>query len=430
MAIVNKIKENKGLILTIVLSILFVIILIVFIVTNSKRDRKEGCFGGKRISDCLKVYDKYPKITFDKLNSNNILTNPQGINYRLKDFYIASSYMSSYPCGHTKDLVSYDSIKKILEKGARFLYFDVYFMPGENFNQNFYSSNAKIIVQSVIDGKRNVLINCGKKNQYLLLDDVFKLLKNNAWKGKEDYPLLVYLNILLPPLQSFEYGIFESINTHLKDRLLNPIYSFQNKNIADAPLKDLLGKVVILTNRKPINANLNEFVNGIINNETSNTYRYDMNQKIIDSGGVANLFVNQEDGINKCKNILYMVVTESTPNEKNVFSPKIDIKNDEPKEAFDFGIQIFCMNYQIYGENMKAYLTTELNPEEFKGKTFANSGFIRKPANMISLPTPPQVFFKQNPALGLTNPAVVSSSSYAPVKGGIPWTTGNLSDAP
>jgi hypothetical protein len=55
-------------------------------------------------------------------------------------------------------------------------------------------------------------------------------------------------------------------------------------------------------------------------------------------------------------------------------------------------------------------LNTELNPSEFKGKTFANSGFIRKPANLISLPRPPRPVYEQRPPIGLTSSAVVSGA--------------------
>lgn len=410
-----------AILIPILLIVVIIIIVPIIIVQSKKADTNNICKNGKRITDCLKVY-KNPeyKVSFSKLNRNNILSYGPDQYYRLKDFYISSSYLSAHPCGHTKDLVSYENIKQVLNKGARFLYFDIYFKPSDIFNQNYYASNSKIVVQSVLDGERNALTTCGPNNQYLDIKKVMEVIRDNAWTGKEDYPLLVYLNLQLPKnIQAFEYNIFDAINKTLSDRLPNPVYSFQNRSIADAPLKDLLGKVVFLTNRKPINANLNEFINGVISPKTSNMIRYNMDKKIIDSGGVANLFVDKNDGIEKCKNSIYMVTTKSTPNDRNLYTPKMDLLNEDPTDAFEFGIQIFCMNFQDYNQDMKTYLNTELNPSEFKGKTFANSGFIRKPANLISLPRPPQPVYKQNRNVGLTSAAVVSSAGYAdPIWGG------------
>jgi len=179
----------------------------------------------------------------------------------------------------------------------------------------------------------------------------------------------------------------------------------------------MIFKLIIITNRLPINPSFNEFVNCVTTikrNPNPFFVRYDMNKVLVDSGGIANKFITNAAGIKDISNSLHMVTYDSGPNENNIFVWKVDSKNTDPQSAFDYGIQIFCMNYQSYDQAMQKYLNTELNPKEFPGKTFSNSSFIRKPANMISLPKPPKSVYSEPKQLGLgTGTKSFNSDSYA-----------------
>ena len=375
--------SNKLIISIVVLIILIIVVVLSLFLTPSS-SKNAICGNGKltRAEQCMKVY-KLPdyRVTFSTFNKNNIISYEAGKYYRLKDFYIASSYMTAHPCGHTNDVVSLNNIKHVLNKGARFIYFDLFFKPREIYNKDYYDPESQIVVENVIDGKPSVLKKCGPKNQYLNINACFKTINSTAWVGKKDYPLILYLNFKMPQLQFFEYSVYTAIYKHLRSRLLSPIYSFQNKNIGDAPINDLMGKLIIITNRLPINPSFNEFVNCVTTikrNPNPFFVRYDMNKVLVDSGGIANKFITKAAGIKDMSNSLHMVTYNSGPNENNIFVWKVDSKNTDPQSAFEYGVQIFCMNYQSYDQAMQKYLNTALNPTEFPGKTFSNSSFIRK----------------------------------------------------
>ena len=60
--------------------------------------------------------------------------------------------------------------------------------------------------------------------------------------------------------------VFNKFYKYFKDKLLPSKYSYQSRNIADAP-KDLMGRLVIITSQGYENSNLEEIINGSWNTE-------------------------------------------------------------------------------------------------------------------------------------------------------------------
>jgi hypothetical protein len=270
--------------------------------------------------------------------------------YFLKDYFIASSYKSYQPCGNTRDVYSYDQIKRVLDYGARFINLDVYH------NGIFeLDDEADPIVCNGDD--TGPFIN--ELSVPLKLNQCLNVIKENAWK-KSNYPLLLYLNLNTQNNLFVEKKIKDAIINNLGDRLVDKKYSYQNNinPISNASIRELLNKVIILISNKsnennlPNDPILYEITNGIIplkekkdlTNEMINSYYLEN----YEYGGVKKFIYNINDFIDKTKSHLTILFVENKINDSNIGDSKIDLYNCiDFNEGFNVGINIIPMNYQL-----------------------------------------------------------------------------------
>jgi hypothetical protein len=326
-----------------------------------------------RTQRCLDIYND-PNNPYPVIKQNPI---PNGGKYRnesfgkdkyygLRDFFYAASYKSYLPCGYTNDVVSYNAIKNVLLKGARAIHLDIFFKGTDPF-----CDDASIIVGNVIDGEL-AYSECVKENdRYLDFMNCLELINQIAWSNS-DAPLFLYLNMEFLPNTKLEYQIYSQLFTKCSDKLLDKYYGFQRINIGDIPVNMAINKLVILTNRIPINGFLNEITNGVMSENNTGVILYKITKEDINFQGIKTKFANKDEALKVTMHNMVAVIKESIPNEKNRYDPGMDSENYDASYHFELGISMTFMNWQ---KNPVKYL------EKFK-----EGGMILKPPELIYIP--------------------------------------------
>jgi hypothetical protein len=386
--------------------ILFLSILIIYLIFRSQ-DKvenftstiisildKQNANVEKRLETCNAVYQNpnYKPCNFKNITLSYF--NPffnSNQDYLLRDFFIASSFKSYQPCGNTRDVYSYDQIKRVLDYGARFINLDVYHTG----------------LFEVDDEAEPIVCNGDDKGPFvsdlsvpLDFSKCLQTITENAWK-KSNYPLLLYLNLNTQNNLFVEKKIKDSLIKYLGERLVDKKYSFQNNinPIGNAPIKELLNRVIILISNKsnvdniPNDPILYEITNGIIpvfnkekndnklTNEMINCY-YLENYKY---GGIKKFIYDINAFIENTKNHLSIIITLNQIKDSNYGDVKDDLINCiDFEKGFDVGVNIIPMNYQLIADNVK--LSNETNPNPTPSmiryqKFFQDCSFIPKDFN-------------------------------------------------
>jgi hypothetical protein len=324
-----------------------------------------------RAEKSLAVFVNYPVIKQNPIPNGGKYYNrsfKKDKYYGLRDFFYAASYKTYLPCGYTNDIVSYNAIKNVLLAGARVIHLDIFFKGADPFGDD-----AKIIVGNVINGELSILKGSSEDKQYLEFMNCLELIIELAWK-KSDTPLMLYLNMDFLPNTKLEYQIYSQLLAKCSSRFMDKYYGFQRINIGDIPVNMATGKLIILTNRVPINGFLNEITNGVMSEDSTNVILYKITDKEIEYGGIKTKFPKKEDAVKISMFNLVAVMKDSIPNDKNKYNPKIDTENYDASYHFELGISITFMSWQN-------------RPESYL-KKFAEGGMILKPAELIYIPKP------------------------------------------
>jgi hypothetical protein len=364
---------NKKIIigLCVLIGIVIIILAIVIPITlKSAYDKR--C--KDRTEKCLRIYNDtknpYPIIKQNPIPNGGKYYNEffkKDKYYGLRDFFYAASYKTYLPCGYTNDVVSYNAIKNVLLFGARVIHLDIFYDGKDPFGDD-----ARIIVGNVIN-KELAYSSCKNEKKFLEFMNCLDIINQLAWR-KTDAPLFLYLNMEFMPNTKLEYQIYSQLFTKCSSKFLDKYYGFQRVNIGDIPVNMAIGKLIILTNRIPLNGFLNEITNGVMSEDSANVILYKITDKEIEYGGIKTKFPKKESAIKISMNNLVVVMKESIVNENNEYNPKIDTNNYDASYHFELGISITFMNWQSKPEN---YL-----------KKFAEGGMILKPAELIYIPKP------------------------------------------
>jgi hypothetical protein len=364
--------NKKILIGLCVVIVLFIIIIVTVIPTILKSDYDERC--KNRTEKCLNIYND-PKNPYPLIKQNPIPNGGKYYNeffkkdkyYGLRDFFYAASYKTYLPCGYTNDVVSYNAIKNVLLAGARVIHLDLFYDGKDPFGDD-----ARIIVGNVINDELSYS-SCKNEKKFLEFINCLDIINELAWR-KTDSPLFLYLNMEFLPNTKLEYQIYSQLFTKCSNKFLDKYYGFQRINIGFIPVNMTVGKLIILTNRAPLNGLLNEITNGLMSEDSSNVKLFKITNKDIEYGGIKTKFAKKEDAIKMTMNNLTAVMKESIVNENNEYNPKDDTKNYDASYHFELGISITFMSWQN-------------KPEDYL-KKFAEGGMILKPAELIYIPRP------------------------------------------
>ena len=383
----------------IVLSIFgaFLIAMILFVSIKLNKNEKDAIYLN-RTQKCLAVYDNYPKINQTPIVNGgryfNTFFNTEKY-YGLRDFFYAASYKSYLPCGYTNDVVSYNALKNVLLQGARVINLDIFYKGPFPF-----ADESSIIVGNVIDGQLSFLEGTKESQQYLQFANCLQIINDIAWK-KTDAPLFLYINLEFDANSKLEYQVSSQLQKYCSQYFLDKYYSFQRVNIGDIPVNQAKNKMIILTNRKPVDGLLNEITNGLMTSQSTNLILYTIDKQDINSGGVTTHFAKKQDAIETCQFNLVAVMKKEEPNPDNKLNPKIDSSNYDASHHFDIGLSITFMNWQVLDEPMKQYL------EKFK-----DGGMILKPENLIYQPRPKPPALLRNKKFDYNNRTVTGLGGF------------------
>ena len=299
----------------------------------------------RRIPKCLNKIVKYNNIINPKSlsSSKNVLNN----NYKLCDFYVASSYKSYLPCTNYYDYSSCRAIETVLRHGARYIDLDI-------FNKNFNTCTEPV----VCNGRE---IGNWHWTTELNFDKICKMISLTAFSSKvyaPNDPLFINLNINVNNNYYTITKIADSINKYFSQRLLPPTFSYQGINpnpnlsvdIATTPIKKLFGKVIIICNKDFKGTKLDELVN--ISSSIVGNFR-DLTYNDVKDSYTTNELIQYN------KKYLTRVITN------NKSRNKINFNWATP---WYVGCQFICMDYFKPDQNMLSYI-----------KRFSKYSFVLKP---------------------------------------------------
>lgn len=360
---------SKKILIGVIVLIVLLIIIMSIIPVMLQNDYNARC--KDRAEKCSRLIPEH----FSIINQNPIPNGGKYYNdkfqkdkyYGLRDFFYAASYKSYLPCGYTNDVVSYNAIKDVLLAGARVIHLDIFYDGKDPFGDD-----ARIIVGNVIDGKLSYS-ECKNTLKYLEFMNCLDIINELAWR-KTDAPLFLYLNMEFLPNSKLEYQIYSQLFSKCSSKFMFQYYSAQRVNIGIIPVNQAIDKLIILTNRVPLNGFLNEITNGVMSENSSNIILYKITDGDIGCGGIETKFNKEEEVIRQAMYNLVAVMKVSTVNTKNEYNWRIDSKNYDVSYHFKIGISITFMNWQDFPEN---YL-----------KKFSAGGMILKPAELIYIPGP------------------------------------------
>lgn len=346
----------------------------------------------QRQERCLSVYQfsSYPQIKLNspKLSYHNPYFN-QEMTYLLRDFYILSGAQVSLPCGQYNDLSSVVAIENVIKRGARWLEFNIYWTP-----ENNYDKNPTCYVSTGNGQQPTSLI---WNDSMLELVDAMQTCVNNAWKDN-DCPLFIYLQAdkllpqsLLPSLFLEKYiaNVWSSI---FYERVPSPKYMNLKENLAEIPIQDTIGKVFLILNWTPQEESLRQVTTDIVQVPNGQFPRQGIQNIVITPedlpyGGIKSKFVDSNELIKYNKLNMTRMKYQTQPKSDNITSPKADIDNIDPFTAFDFGVQIIPQHFTIFPGKEKCFLRT---------LEFFKDGPLRvKPDNLRYIPKPAPPVKKQ-----------------------------------
>lgn len=317
----------------------------------------------------LRAFENYKNITHEPIPTRYFNKYyDQMRDLKVCDFYWASSRKSYLPQGQSYDVCSYDAIMLNLKAGARLINLDVY-----NDNNN-----------PVIRNKTSMPL----YGNNLDFNKCLQIIKTYGWRNASNYPLILYLEIHTDS-RIVLYKIYQALKQNFPDKFLNKKYSYSGKNnqfpLGQIPIKETLGKLIIITDKYPLIGNLNELVNGTTQSGQEYIIVKDYSAGNERFGGLASKSSDMQSLINYNKFNLTIIDPQGEDTMRNIYNPKVDLFNAPFEDCAKFGCQLVMINYQLFDDKMKKYY-----------ETFKNKGLILKPPELRYIDKPPTKINKQN----------------------------------
>ena len=411
-------REKIGIIILVIVVLAGLGIFLYFVVfppLKLKSDENKTT-GGKsaeaRINLGLEVYNNYFNMNQLPIPDNGVYFNQyynQKKYYGLRDFFYASSYKSYLPCGYTNDVVSYNAIKNVILNGARVINLDLFY---SGISQ--YLEKSEVIVGNVVEGKLTFFPDSKEDEKYLDFENCLKIVNDLAWT-KVNTPFFIYLNMEFLPDQNFENKTFQIIKKVLGHRFLDKYYGFQRVNLGNIPIGKAIDKLILMTNRKPLDPMFNEIINGVMAPKDSNVILHTITNNSLQYGGIKTVAVSKQILTDQTMYNLVAAIKTNDISTDNFKIMKIDTKNYDTSYNFELGISMTFMNWQNYkapatapAPAAPAPAATTTTPAATQTKTqndfmydyllrFKDGGMILKPKELIFIPKPPPQIVKPNP---------------------------------
>lgn len=323
-------------------------------------------------NDYLELYNGIP-IKYKNKNSNAYE------DLLLCDFYYPGSYntyLANTPLNGTPDTqaISY----AFSEFKVRVVTFDIF-----SDISNEFSEKANPIVRSV---------KMKEGSKYLTLDECFETINAHAWIPNNNneiaYPLFLVLNFNFDDNNIIFYKkIKEKIYQYFQKYFVDKKYGYNGYNgtnfISRAPIRECLGKIIIITNKYPVGP-LNELVNCSINknklneeidknlknkennppNNSIEINEYKSNYVDFSGVGVSQDYGKTELYKNSKTNIMFFY-TNPNKNYENPEQAKAGLFNPRFKDIAQYGIQGTLMHLYLPDNNLNEWYMYFLNKSNF-----------------------------------------------------------------
>lgn len=300
--------------------------------------------------------DALSKIYPDFAKVSTINPKEERFSHNLRDYYIKTAFNACLAGQVKSDFVNICALKSAIKQGARCLDFEIYSL-----------NDRPVIAASSVD-------NYYTKGTYNSVDfvDAIDIIANYAFSGgtcpNPGDPLLLNFRIMSNNVKIYDIMADELYN-QLQNRMLGKEYSYENKgnNLGTVPLKELMGKVVIMVDRtNPLfeQTPLDEYVNVASGSVFLRSYTYSQVKNTQDTSELIEF------------------------NKKNMSIVRPDLSqsaiNPSAALAMNYGCQMVGMSFQTFDTYMEYYSL-------FFDK--AGSAFALKPENLrfieVTIPTPP-----------------------------------------
>jgi len=210
--------------------------------------------GIMRTNDCMEAANH---IIFNN-TIKPIETNKYLLDRPLNEFFINTSHNTYIPCNQNIDISSTEAIKRVLLMGARCIELDCY---AKN-NTGTSNEDLEPVVTHAIQRDSGDIFT----NSYITFEDCIDTIATYGFLTSD--PLIVYLEQHVYMHEYTTNRMRDIIFAKLKDKLLQPSYI----NFHDMPIKNLLNKVIFITNNA-VTFGLNDFIssNRILMKEHTNS---------------------------------------------------------------------------------------------------------------------------------------------------------------
>lgn len=313
--------------------------------------------------------NRYPAVMKNMLDENykpeisSISKNDLKFNYKLRDYYVKSSYNSCCAGDFKNDYVSLKALRHVVGQGARLLDFSIYNI-----------DNKPVVAASSQDS-----IFYKETYNSLDFDDVIKTINSIAFSSSiapnAHDPL--FLNFRVFSQQKSTYDLMaQSISKHLGNRLLPDEYGkeYNGHSIGNLNLSSLMDNIIIITDKNNPDILENSDLYNYVNICTSTPLL-----QIINNYNVI-YAPNYNEIISFNKKKMSISIPDLSSQSSNI---PVSIHQK-------YGIQFICINFQTNDNNLEYY-------ENFFNK--AGSAFVLKPENLRFIPLTIKKPKKQNPKL-------------------------------
>lgn len=312
---------------------------------------------------------------YEKVMDLQPLGCPTNDNTTLCDYYMASSSYSVFPSTYTNDYVSDSVLPLVIKAGARLIELDIY----------ADSDNHPIV------GLKNEKFGYDYAKNSIKFESCCVSIANSAFnkietKSASD-PFVLSLMFHTNKTTTID-ACAEILKQTLGRYLLGPEYAFHRKNLAQEPICNLSGKLIIVSGGEVKGSHsMQEFVN--LSWDNSNLRRI--------SYMTASQPYDHEELINSSKRSITMVVPDADP----------DLKNNNPIILFGYGCQWNLMNYGSLDSMMELYIgkfqkgSLLLKPEHLRYKPLTiKKPFLPPPEHSFQPMSHTSPIYDSNPKTG------------------------------
>jgi len=326
----------------IALYIIVIIFILIYVFINSTKNNN-NC------KNMNKLYKAFPFI-------RNISPSNEDFSYNLRDYYIKTAYNCCSAGDFKNDFVNVCALKNCIKQGVRCLDFEI------------YSVNNVPVISTSSKNKFDF------KETYntVAFADAISIVANYAFSSSTcpnpNDPLIIHLRIMSNNKPIYDL-MANTLHSTLARRLLGKSFSYDNhgNNLGKIPLKDLIGKVVIITDKTDTllkDSLLNEYVNLCGNTPFLHELRF---SEVLNTS-------NMNDLIEFNKQNMSIVLPDVSKSNRN----------PPPSAPIDYGSQLVALSFQNFDSSLEAY------NEMFDS---AGTAFVLKPEGLryvpVTIPVPP-----------------------------------------